>query len=169
MECFVRGVLHCFAAAGCNSRNQCRCESKRHDNVHAICQQSVRPQHSDRDGYGAVVRTRAKVRSASEILHKRASQRSCDPASTMMESGQQKNVNPADRLRTFRGGPFPLRHAALNPRQSIALALAFPCALFTAFGWLQSAFTVFAHIFAAGPGLPGDLLRSAYDKLTLTR
>ena len=53
--------------------------------------------------------------------------------------------------------------------QGVALALAFPCALVSAFGRLQGMFTVFAHIFAAGPGLPGDFLRSAYYRLTLTR
>lgn len=53
--------------------------------------------------------------------------------------------------------------------QGVALALAFPCALVTAFGRLRGMFIVFAHIFAAGPGLPGDFLRSAYYRLTLTR
>jgi virginiamycin A acetyltransferase len=53
--------------------------------------------------------------------------------------------------------------------QAVALVLTFPFALLTAFGRLQPLFTLFAHTFAAGPGLPGDFLRSAYYKLTLTR
>jgi virginiamycin A acetyltransferase len=60
-----------------------------------------------------------------------------------------------------------IRFAAKRAVQAVALLVAFPCALVTIFGRLQSLFTVFSHFFAMGPGVPGDYMRSAYYKLTL--
>ena len=48
------------------------------------------------------------------------------------------------------------------------LILVFIPAALTGFGRSKSAFTFFAHLFALGPGLLGDYLRSAYYHLTLT-
>jgi virginiamycin A acetyltransferase len=62
-----------------------------------------------------------------------------------------------------------LRLGAKKVAQAVALLLAFPCALVTIFGRFQPMFMLFAHILAVGPGLPGDLLRSAYYRLTLRR
>jgi virginiamycin A acetyltransferase len=62
-----------------------------------------------------------------------------------------------------------IRHATKKVAQAVALLVAFPCAMVTAFGHLQPMFTVFSQLLAMGPGLPGDYLRSAYYKLTLRR
>ena len=51
--------------------------------------------------------------------------------------------------------------------QAVALVVALPCALVTAFGHWQPMFTIFSQLLAIGPGLPGDYLRSAYYRLTL--
>lgn len=62
-----------------------------------------------------------------------------------------------------------IRLATKRVAQGIALLFALPCAMVTGFGHLQPLFTIFSHMFALGPGLPGDYLRSAYYKLTLRR
>jgi len=51
--------------------------------------------------------------------------------------------------------------------QAISLAIAFFPALFSGFGRLESVFTIFAHVFALAPGIPGDYLRIAWYKFTL--
>jgi virginiamycin A acetyltransferase len=60
-----------------------------------------------------------------------------------------------------------IRLAAKRAVQAVALVLTLPFAALTIFGRLQPIFTFFSHIFAIGPGLPGDFLRSAYYRLTL--
>ena len=52
--------------------------------------------------------------------------------------------------------------------QGIFLILAFPIALLSAFGRLESIYLMFAQLCALVPGLPGDYLRIAYYKLVLT-
>jgi acetyltransferase-like isoleucine patch superfamily enzyme len=49
------------------------------------------------------------------------------------------------------------------------LALAFPMAVWSGFGRLEAVFAFFAQGCALAPGLPGDYLRVAYYRLTLTR
>lgn len=60
-----------------------------------------------------------------------------------------------------------LRRTLKRVVQAIALVLAFPFALLTAFGKLRAMFTFCAQLFAIVPGLPGDYLRSAFYCLTL--
>ena len=60
-----------------------------------------------------------------------------------------------------------IRQAAKRGAQAVALVMALPFAALTMFGHLQPMFTIFSHVFAIGPGLPGDFLRSAYYRLTL--
>jgi acetyltransferase-like isoleucine patch superfamily enzyme len=51
--------------------------------------------------------------------------------------------------------------------RSIALVLAFPCALLAAFGRIEAAFEFFAQGLALVPGSPGSYLRVAYYFMTL--
>jgi acetyltransferase-like isoleucine patch superfamily enzyme len=51
--------------------------------------------------------------------------------------------------------------------QAITLVLVAPSALLCGFGRLEAPFTVFAHLYALVPGIPGDYLRIAFYKLTL--
>ncbi len=51
---------------------------------------------------------------------------------------------------------------------SVFVTLALPFALLSSFGRVESIFILFAQIFALAPGLPGDYLRIAYYRLTLT-
>jgi len=51
--------------------------------------------------------------------------------------------------------------------QGIALALVFPAALLSGFGRLADVYIFFAHLYALFPGLPGNLVRAAYYRLTL--
>ena len=60
-----------------------------------------------------------------------------------------------------------LRMGLKRTAQFVAVLLALPFAALTLFGRLQPVFTFFSHLFAIGPGLPGNFLRSAYYKLTL--
>jgi acetyltransferase-like isoleucine patch superfamily enzyme len=45
--------------------------------------------------------------------------------------------------------------------------LAFPMAALSGFGRIRAIYTMFAHVCALAPGLPGDYLRIAFYKLTL--
>lgn len=49
----------------------------------------------------------------------------------------------------------------------IFLLLAFPAGALSGFGRWEAAYSIFAHLFALGPGIAGDYLRIAYYKLTL--
>lgn len=60
-----------------------------------------------------------------------------------------------------------IRHTAKRIAQALALLVVFPSAFLTMFGRLRWLFTIFSQLFAIGPGLPGDYLRSAYYMLTL--
>jgi virginiamycin A acetyltransferase len=60
-----------------------------------------------------------------------------------------------------------LKAAIKSILHGIFLALAFPMALLSGFGRLESVFLFFAQWCALGPGLPGDYLRIAYYRLTL--
>ncbi len=51
--------------------------------------------------------------------------------------------------------------------QACALILVFVPALLSGFGRLHAVYTFFAHSYAAVPGLPGNLLRAAFYRLTL--
>ena len=51
--------------------------------------------------------------------------------------------------------------------QGIAFLLVIPAALLCGFGRVRSLYTVFAHIYALAPGIPGDYLRVAFYRLTL--
>jgi acetyltransferase-like isoleucine patch superfamily enzyme len=51
--------------------------------------------------------------------------------------------------------------------QGIALLLVAPVALLCGFGRVRSLYTIFAHMYAQGPGIVGDYLRMAFYKLTL--
>lgn len=53
--------------------------------------------------------------------------------------------------------------------QSIFLALAFPFAALSGFGRVEAIYLIGAQSFAMIPGLPGDYLRIAYYRLTLSR
>jgi acetyltransferase-like isoleucine patch superfamily enzyme len=62
----------------------------------------------------------------------------------------------------------------MNPRlitkriaQSTALVLTFPAALFCGFGRVRVLFETFAQLYALGPGIIGDYLRSAFYRMTL--
>jgi virginiamycin A acetyltransferase len=50
---------------------------------------------------------------------------------------------------------------------AIFLALAFPPALLSGFGRIESVYRFWAHSYALVPGLPGDYMRIAYYRLTL--
>jgi acetyltransferase-like isoleucine patch superfamily enzyme len=52
---------------------------------------------------------------------------------------------------------------------ALFLALAFPLALLSAFGRIESVYQFWAHTVALAPGLPGDYLRIAYYYLTLDK
>jgi virginiamycin A acetyltransferase len=47
------------------------------------------------------------------------------------------------------------------------LSFAFPCALLSGFGRIETVYLFWAHLSAALPGLPGDYFRIAYYRLTL--
>jgi virginiamycin A acetyltransferase len=51
--------------------------------------------------------------------------------------------------------------------QALALILALPWALICGFGRWRTSYTICAHLFALSPGIPGNLLRAAFYKLTL--
>jgi virginiamycin A acetyltransferase len=51
--------------------------------------------------------------------------------------------------------------------QGVALVLVAPAALLTGFGRIRFLYTVFAHMYAQAPGLPGDYVRIAFYRLTL--
>ena len=51
--------------------------------------------------------------------------------------------------------------------QAIALVIVFPAALLAGFGRFTPGFDLFAHVFAALPGIIGNFLRAAYYRLTL--
>jgi virginiamycin A acetyltransferase len=50
---------------------------------------------------------------------------------------------------------------------AVFLTIAFPLALTSGFGRIESLFRFWAHSCALAPGLPGDYLRTAYYRLTL--
>jgi virginiamycin A acetyltransferase len=50
---------------------------------------------------------------------------------------------------------------------ALFLAAAFPAAAIAGFGTCKPFFSIFAHLFALAPGIPGDYLRIAFYKLTL--
>lgn len=52
---------------------------------------------------------------------------------------------------------------------AVFLALAFPMALLSGFGRVESVYRLFAHLCALAPAIPGDYLRIAYYRLTLER
>ena len=52
--------------------------------------------------------------------------------------------------------------------RATALAAAFPAAAWSAFGRWTGPFTFFSHLFALLPGFPGDYLRVAFYRLTLS-
>jgi acetyltransferase-like isoleucine patch superfamily enzyme len=60
-----------------------------------------------------------------------------------------------------------LRSIVKRLAQGIAIAVAFPSALVCFFGRSYPAYQFFSHLWALGPGLPGNLLRAAFYKLTL--
>lgn len=51
---------------------------------------------------------------------------------------------------------------------TVFLLLASPMALLCLFGRMRALYTVFSHLCALGPGLPGDYMRVAFYRLTLT-
>ncbi len=53
--------------------------------------------------------------------------------------------------------------------RAISLVAALPFALLAGFGYWSVGFTIFAHLFALIPGLPGDYLRVAYYVFTLRK
>ena len=53
--------------------------------------------------------------------------------------------------------------------RSCFLVMAWPAAALTAFGRLKTVYSGFAQSFALTPGLPGDYLRAAFYRLTLSR
>lgn len=60
---------------------------------------------------------------------------------------------------------FSVRVAVKRLAQIVALVLAFPAAVLSLFGRLEPLFTMFAHMFAVAPGMPGSYLRAAYYRL----
>jgi virginiamycin A acetyltransferase len=58
---------------------------------------------------------------------------------------------------------------AKTTTQALSLVIATPFAFLAGFGYWSLTFTIFAHLFALLPGLPGDYLRVAYYVLTLRR
>jgi len=53
--------------------------------------------------------------------------------------------------------------------QGVSVAIAILPALLCGFGRLESVFTIFAHLYALAPGIPGDFLRIGWYKLTLEK
>jgi acetyltransferase-like isoleucine patch superfamily enzyme len=51
--------------------------------------------------------------------------------------------------------------------QGIAMVLVAPAALLCGFGRVRFMYTVFAHMYAQAPGIPGDYVRIAFYRLTL--
>lgn len=51
--------------------------------------------------------------------------------------------------------------------QGVAFVVVIPAALLCAFGRIDVLYTVFAHLYALAPGIPGDYVRIAFYKLTL--
>src|SRR5665213_3190408 len=52
---------------------------------------------------------------------------------------------------------------------AVFLSLAFPMALLSGFGRSETIYLIGAQCFAMAPGLPGDYLRIAWYRLTLSR
>jgi virginiamycin A acetyltransferase len=59
------------------------------------------------------------------------------------------------------------RHIIKRSAQTAALVLAFPAALFCGFGRVRFLYQMFAQVYALGPGIIGNYLRSAYYHMTL--
>jgi acetyltransferase-like isoleucine patch superfamily enzyme len=51
--------------------------------------------------------------------------------------------------------------------RGVSLLVVFPSAAASAFGRWESLYTLFAHIYAMAPGIPGDYLRISFYRLTL--
>ena len=51
--------------------------------------------------------------------------------------------------------------------RGLSLLAVFPCAAASAFGRSEFLYTLFTHIYAMAPGIPGDYLRIAFYRLTL--
>jgi virginiamycin A acetyltransferase len=51
--------------------------------------------------------------------------------------------------------------------QGVSFLLVAPAALLCGFGRIRPVYTVFAHLYALAPGIPGDYLRVAFYKWTL--
>ncbi len=60
------------------------------------------------------------------------------------------------------------RQVAKRCVQAVCLAMVSPAALFCGFGHIRICFDCFAHYMALLPGIPGNFLRAAFYKLTLT-
>src|SRR5713101_212943 len=61
-----------------------------------------------------------------------------------------------------------IRLAVKNVVHALALAIVFPSAALSGFGRWREMYIVCAHLYALAPGLPGNILRSAYYRLTLS-
>jgi virginiamycin A acetyltransferase len=59
------------------------------------------------------------------------------------------------------------RHIIKRSAQAAALVLAFPAALLCGFGRVRLLYQLFAQMYALGPGIIGNYLRSAYYCMTL--
>jgi virginiamycin A acetyltransferase len=74
---------------------------------------------------------------------------------------------------TFTGGAIlegmHLKRAAKSAAQAVSLAAAFFPAAASGFGSWHAVYTLFAHVFSLAPGLPGDYLRIAFYRHTLTK
>ena len=62
-----------------------------------------------------------------------------------------------------------MRLAVKRMTQGAALTLAAPIAALSGFGRVSGIWRFFAQLLACGPGVPGNLMRSAYYRLTLDR
>jgi virginiamycin A acetyltransferase len=62
-----------------------------------------------------------------------------------------------------------LRALLKGTLHAVSLCLAFPAALTSGFGRFESSFHFWAQFLALLPGLPGEYLRAAYYRLTLTK
>lgn len=60
-----------------------------------------------------------------------------------------------------------MRGLLKSAAEAMALAMAFPAALFCGFGRVRPLFTLFAHAWSLSPGVVGDYLRVAWYRLTL--
>ena len=60
-----------------------------------------------------------------------------------------------------------LRLLAKRIAQTTALVIVFPSAALCGFGRLRPVFTLFVQLFSLAPGVPGNVLRSAFYRLTL--